>query len=428
VLEIGWQKKDYGNNLTSSHVGVVPASSRITFRFRRIGGAYIRSTGLHATVCPTARFNIFRCIMVPIVNCITLRTGPGAHPPSQLFPNVTASRTSLTARIKAINLMKDTPIPFGLIFQLINQLAPAHIYNMFTQIPIRDHILDRQILSIDRLVFANQPSAQLMQMIQTRAGNFVMYLCSLQASLFSILRSYLFATQETLCSSQSPLVPCSIFRIRDFLSFGSCQRIGQPYVNANLFGCGLHILSWFINLKTYEIMSSSSTRYGNHRWVGPESSRPFNFQFSHLSQSQGASFHIPRKGHLSIGSRLPLDFFLKLRVMCSFFPKIDICRLQVSQGLLQGYATNLLQPASLRLLFQDSKHSVGLRMADGFFSFIPSLLSNMQEVIKNISYGAKCFRQMFLLFWSRITPVFEGLDRHLLQITPPSCQSKGLSK
>jgi hypothetical protein len=75
---------------------------------------------------------------------------------------MTATRARFTGRVEPINLDHGSPVPGRFVLQLPHKLAPAHVGNRLCEGWVLHHILDRQALDHDRLVFTNQVRRKLM--------------------------------------------------------------------------------------------------------------------------------------------------------------------------------------------------------------------------------------------------------------------------
>jgi len=69
--------------------------------------------------------------------------------------------TSFRRRTEPIDLDQGTSIPLGFIFQLAHKLTPSNIGDRFCKAVVLNHVLDRQTLHANHLVFVNNASREL---------------------------------------------------------------------------------------------------------------------------------------------------------------------------------------------------------------------------------------------------------------------------
>ena len=304
----------------------VPASTVPAASNRSHWQADRTSTGMDGSAVyglPSRMFDIDGRIVVSVMDRVTGRTGPGPHVQGQPLQNISTMRTTLTTRIPAVNLVEVSPVPGGLIVELPKEFTPPHIRNMFGQTMVAHHVFHTQRLRIDGLILAYQAGTQLMQVVETAAGNLVVDFRDTQTGLASVLRSFLFAAQATLRQRKPSFVLRCILRIADLLTFGCCQQMGQPYVNANLFCCRRHLLHRLIHAQTHEILTSGRLTQRHGCRLSFERTRPFDPQPAHLGELQGLRACVPGKGGFRVGRRLFPVSLLERRVRRSFLKKID---------------------------------------------------------------------------------------------------------
>ena len=109
-----------------------------------------------------------------------------------------ATRARFTGWVKAINLDHGSPVPGRFVLQLPYELAPAHIGNGFCKGRVLHHVLDRQALDHDRLVFTNQVRRKLMLSVFASSSYSRVDDGHTPPLLFPVLRAFLFAGEPPL--------------------------------------------------------------------------------------------------------------------------------------------------------------------------------------------------------------------------------------
>src|SRR6266849_2364326 len=127
-------------------------------------------------------------------------------------------RATFGRGIPLVDLDKVPAIPCCFVGQKGHKLTPPHVTDRFSQTVIFDHVLDRQRLDTDRLVFTNQTCRELVQEITASLSNTSMDASNLLTSLGSIPTSLLFPGVLPLCFRQFLLICMEELRIADRLA------------------------------------------------------------------------------------------------------------------------------------------------------------------------------------------------------------------
>src|SRR6266700_6890829 len=94
--------------------------------------------------------------------------------------------------IPLVDLDQVPAIPRCFVGQKGHKLTPPHVTDRFSQTVIFDHVLDRQRLDADRLVFTDQTCRELMQEVTASLSDTGMDASNLLTSFGSILTPLLF--------------------------------------------------------------------------------------------------------------------------------------------------------------------------------------------------------------------------------------------
>jgi hypothetical protein len=111
---------------------------------------------------------------------------------------VLASMTGLGRGIPAVNLDKGSSVPCGFVFQLADKLAPSYITDGLRQRVVLDHILDRQALNANDLVFMDNACRELVLVISSSVVDTGMDFGNFQTSFVPVLGALLFPGMPTL--------------------------------------------------------------------------------------------------------------------------------------------------------------------------------------------------------------------------------------
>ncbi len=103
-----------------------------------------------------------------------------------------ASMTGLGRGIPAVNLDKGSSVPVGFVFQLADKLAPSYITDGLCQRVVLDHILDRQALNANDLVFMDNACRELVLVISSSVVDTGMDFGNFQTSFVPVLGALLY--------------------------------------------------------------------------------------------------------------------------------------------------------------------------------------------------------------------------------------------
>ena len=111
---------------------------------------------------------------------------PGTNAERKFFDDVATGAARLAARKEAIDFDQRTTVPFRFVAELADEFRPASIRDCTREAPILDHSTDVQILDDNRLVFANESSAELVGIVPASIGDSGVQAGKLQARLVAI--------------------------------------------------------------------------------------------------------------------------------------------------------------------------------------------------------------------------------------------------
>ncbi len=177
--------------------------------------------------------NVSCGIDISVVVCPTIWAVPLPVIKRQFIDNMTAVSTAFRTGKPSVNLYQCATIPLTFVLQLTNQLAPATISNRLSQLVIFHHVLHRQVLNRNHLVFAYQLSRQLVQKIFAGVGNLSLNSCHRPSCFISIFRAFDATRQNFLSLSQLKTKAFKVKRIGYLLTVtgGNQRRDSNIYSN-----------------------------------------------------------------------------------------------------------------------------------------------------------------------------------------------------
>ena len=229
--------------------------------------SYVRSTDYH-------RFsrgeNILCGIDISVMVRPTFRTVPLSNIKRQLIDNVTALPATLATGKPSVNLNQCPTIPLALILHLANQLGPTCISNGGADFTVLQHILHRQILDSNRLIFAYQSSRQFVKKIFSGIGNSCLNSGNLPPSLLSIVGVFNSTRECFLSLSQLISKAFEVKRVSNLLAITGSNKRSDSRVNSySLINLGQRLNCMVIDQQRDE---PTSRRIQSHRdcgWFAP---------------------------------------------------------------------------------------------------------------------------------------------------------------
>jgi len=368
-----------------------------------------RSTGRHRE--PRGQ-NVLRSVVVSVVLCAASFATPSARAEIETIANESASAAGLAARVPAIDLHELASVPAALVLQLPCKLGPSGVADAPRQRPIADHPTDVEIFDDDRLVFANEPSAQLVEMVPTAVGNTGMQARQLESSLLSVPGSFLGAsitTRERALARQLSVVMAGV---GDVLAGGERHQTAQSDVEAD---GSLELQQWFDRRVVAEDRHVPATcsieAYGDTGRLDAigQRARPADHQRRHhLREIDLAVLH--SEGATCVDRRSPVVSPLEAGVLRALREEVGVGRLKVPQRLLQRHTRDLVQERQLFGPLPRGQHAILLGVADGFLAAGPRLRARMQGFVVDQSTASQRAPQYRLLLQSWLEAVAEGAN------------------
>ena len=355
--------------------------------------------------------------------------------------------TAFRAREPSVNFNQCPTIPLAFVFQLPYQLRPPTrlevtsslevaapptcISNSCTEFTVFDHVLHRQVLDRNRLVFAYQSSGQLVKKIFTGVSNSCLNPGNLTSCFLSIARAFNSTRKRFLSKAKFGTKTLKVFWVFYLLSVTGSNQRGNSGINAyNLIGLRQRLDTVVINQQGRSVSGGSfppktcldkpTSRciqfYGYGRWFTTcgERATPPNWQRSNtLCQPQLPIS--PLESRLSKLCTTSITLLLKVWVFGTSCKKIAESFLQMSQSLLKRYAANLVKELQVFLLFPFSQQRRSFDVVNFLLSFVPAFCSRSQREVVNQADTTQSPTQEQFLFGSGINTKFESAFSHRLQ-------------
>ncbi len=259
--------------------------------------------------------------------------------------NMSAVATPLAGWVPAVDPNQRAPVPPGFVRQLPHEFRPACVADRFRQGAVLFHIADGKAFDGDHLVFVYQPCRELVQEIPARVRNLRVQICHLQLRLGAASRSFFLLCEPALQSCELRLMPTKRPGRGDLFAARKNREMGQAKINAD-FALRLRFERHGVIAEDRNVVSTGRIlRYGDGRGrcTLRQCTRPAYCQRRiHLRELKRLA--VPLEGARRVFRRLHAVFAPETRVLCALAKEVGECGLQVSQRLLYGHRTNLVQP------------------------------------------------------------------------------------
>jgi hypothetical protein len=241
--------------------------------------SYTRSTGCNRV---SHGQYILSGVDVPVMVRPTFGTLPLPDAQRQPLNHLTTVPTPFRAGKPLVYLHQVSTIPPGFVFQLSNHLSPPGITDGTGEFPVLDHVLHRQRLNGNRLIFTNQPGRQLVQMVFSAIGNLLLDSSDPQPCFVPVTRTLLLTAQRLLRSAESFVVLIKVSGIGNLLTCTQRHQTADSSIHPHRLshGCKLQI-SGVIKPQTDIPLSSriQPDRYGRRLHSVWQLSRPSDIQW-----------------------------------------------------------------------------------------------------------------------------------------------------
>lgn len=235
-----------------------------------------------------------------------------------------------------------------------------------------------------------------MQVIQSAIRDFRMNTGNFLSGFNTIGRTNLFATQYSLCFSQTVFVFSGITRIGNFVTVIGNKQVFNSHINTNGFiGFGQDLIFKFAQAghKVTACTIFGNSDCGGNAW---QTTRPAYSKRLFTFGDVNFAIRIFKStfGELS---RLLTGFFLERRVLAPSFKEVFKGRLLMAQYLLSGNAGYFIQKSKLRHFLEFSQSSICLKIANVLFALIVPISTPAQYRVIDKSHTPKGLSKQFNL-------------------------------
>ncbi len=210
--------------------------------------------------------------------------------------------TAFGRGVELVDLDEGSSVPLGFVFQLADELTPAHITDGFSKAVVLHHILDLQAFNAYDLVLAYDGGRELVLIVtmpisypSVDFGNFL-------ACLSSVLRACFLPGQCALSTGQSLLIGGCELGIAVRVPIGGDDHRLETQVQADHLGGDIQRLDIFFYEEGDKIAASRIFGDGNTGQLGflRQRARPDNLEwFFHLGQGECLAVPFESRGHSS---------------------------------------------------------------------------------------------------------------------------------
>ena len=190
--------------------------------------------------------DVARSVYVSVVLGLAAWTRPVANAERKGVEDEPATGARLAARKEAIDLDEGAPTPFRLVFKLSHEFGPTCVRNGSREWAELNHPTYVEVFDDDRLVFANESSAQLVKMVAPSVGYTSVQLRELESCLVPVFGTFRFASQTSGENALAREFQSVVLWVGHLLSGGERNERSQAKIDASavvIFGRGLMLLS-----------------------------------------------------------------------------------------------------------------------------------------------------------------------------------------
>ncbi len=292
--------------------------------------------------------------------------------------------------VELVNLDKRASIPGRFVFQLPDELTPSHITDGFCQAVVFDHILDLQTLDTDRLVLTDQLCRELLLIITAAVTDPSVDPSHLEPCLGAVLGPFFLLAEATLSPRQLLLILVKELGVAVGLSIRGDHYGLQSQVKPDLFRDHRQERDVLLDQDGDEVASCRILAHGHSRrltslWQG---TRPVDVKRSlHLGKRKGLA--IPLEGRADVRSGLIVLFLLEGGILGAPFKEMAEGAVKMPERLLERNCCDIIEPAMIRLLFEEGEASRGFMIAEALLLFVVGIGTQSQRKIVDVTSTAK---------------------------------------
>ena len=351
--------------------------------------------------------NVVRSVFVAVVHNPTGWTRPDANVEGKTFDDVPTTVACLAAREEAINLQQGPPVPLALVRQEREKHAPRGVGNNTSEAVVLEHPQYVQILDDDHLVFANQSSAELVEMIAPLVSDTSVKSSELLSSFEPVLGSFLLVSETARENALASQLSFVVFEVDDLLAGRECGERSNS--NVDPYG-SLELRKQLDSLIFAEKRDVPAIRriqrngHGRRLRAIRQWTAPANVQrASHFGQRQRAVLEAERASAKLGGPSVAL--LLEARVLCSLREKVGVRALEMPERLLKRNARHFVEEGEVGQLLPRSESRALRDVADRLLRGCPGFRSSVQRLVVDETDAPDGAAEQSLLLRRRIEAV-----------------------
>jgi hypothetical protein len=354
--------------------------------------------------------NIASCILISVVLCLAAWTSPIASVEGQMLNDAPTSGTSFAAGIEAVDLEQLPSVPDALVSEERQEHVPSSVRDHSSEAVVADHSSDVQILDYDHLVFANESSGELGDVVATTVSHLGVETSKLNTSFVPVAASFLLSIESPRESSLALHLSGVVLKVGDLLSGRKSSQGADAEIDADgslepgqmLDGVVLAEQGYVPTLGAIETYRDARRLGTCWKWTAPSDVQ----RNVHLGQGQLAAGETkPAASKLGRASRV---LSLETRVLRPFCEEVGVSSLQVAQSLLDRNARNLVEERELGLLLPSRESGTLGCVPDGLLAQSPSFRALVQGSIVDESAAPDSPTKQDLLLGGRVEAVLES--------------------
>ncbi len=363
--------------------------------------------------------NVLRCVVVAVVFGVAMGARPSLRAEGETAD--AAARTArLAARVEAVDLDQRPSVPRALVVELSQQFSPPCHQDGSRETTVAKQAAHVQVLDDDRLVFANESSAELVQKVSALVGRPRAHARQLEARALLVSGALLLSRdaprERPLSFATTICMPgvCNAFPVREH------DEVRQSDVHADR---SLHLRQRAnARVRAEDGDVPPARRVEGHSCarrprVLRQRTRPANRQRRrHASEPQLGAFHAKAVAcECSSATPAPRS---ESRV-APFLPKEPrVGGLQLPDGLLQRNARHVLQECKVRVCLPPCQPSTLFRISQVFLVPCPSVAALLQRAVVDEAAAPDSSTEKIGLLRRRVHAVAEGAE-HTLRLASP---------
>ena len=331
--------------------------------------------------------------------------------------------------VPLVNLDNATSIPCSFVLKLSDQFRPTDVTDGFRQRVVLDHVLDLQTLDAYDLVFAYDASRELMLIVSPAICNLLVDASNLETSLVSILRALFRASVLPLSLRQFLLILVEELGVSMRAPIGCDDHRLQAQVKPNRLRGDFQGLDVLFYQDGDKVAVSFIFGDGDAAWLTSigQGTMPRDFKRS-IHLGQGEMMPIPGKGVACIGGSLLVTFLFEGGIVSSPFKEVAKGFIKMSEGLLEYYRRNLIEPNCLFLFLECDQTPGCAFVVQTLTTLIVRVSTLAQCPVIDIAATPKGLCQDVLLFITRIEAILIGfLLLHALQYSTRTVKGQTVS-